>query len=98
MRMHEMEEMPQVVTLHNDVNMLADMTGGFPGQPEPEPMPIPLDVPESAIRGFDARMEAIERHAAHPVQMTPGGKPVGRNDPCPCGSGKKYKKCCGRGL
>jgi preprotein translocase subunit SecA len=26
------------------------------------------------------------------------GKKVGRNDPCPCGSGKKYKKCCGRGL
>jgi len=24
------------------------------------------------------------------------GKRVGRNDPCPCGSGKKYKKCCGR--
>lgn len=24
------------------------------------------------------------------------GKHVGRNDPCPCGSGKKYKKCCGR--
>ena len=23
------------------------------------------------------------------------GKQVGRNDPCPCGSGKKYKKCCG---
>ena len=23
---------------------------------------------------------------------------VGRNDPCPCGSGKKYKKCCGRGV
>jgi len=21
---------------------------------------------------------------------------VGRNDPCPCGSGKKFKKCCGR--
>ena len=21
-------------------------------------------------------------------------KSVGRNDPCPCGSGKKYKKCC----
>ncbi|MFC1937968.1 SEC-C metal-binding domain-containing protein, partial [Chloroflexota bacterium] len=20
---------------------------------------------------------------------------IGRNDPCPCGSGKKYKKCCG---
>jgi preprotein translocase subunit SecA len=25
-------------------------------------------------------------------------KKVGRNDPCPCGSGKKYKKCCGRGV
>ena len=23
---------------------------------------------------------------------------IGRNDPCPCGSGKKYKKCCGRGV
>ena len=23
---------------------------------------------------------------------------VGRNDPCPCGSGKKYKKCCGVGV
>ena len=34
---------------------------------------------------------------------SPGAAPapraaVGRNDPCPCGSGKKYKKCCGRGL
>ncbi len=25
------------------------------------------------------------------------GDTVGRNDPCPCGSGKKYKKCCGAG-
>lgn len=25
----------------------------------------------------------------------PSGTKVGRNDPCPCGSGKKYKKCCG---
>jgi preprotein translocase subunit SecA len=29
-----------------------------------------------------------------PVRATPR---VGRNDPCPCGSGKKYKKCCGKG-
>ena len=26
------------------------------------------------------------------------GKKTGRNDPCPCGSGKKYKNCCGSGL
>ena len=27
--------------------------------------------------------------------VTRDAKKVGRNDPCPCGSGKKYKKCCG---
>ena len=32
--------------------------------------------------------------AQHPfVRVEPK---IGRNDPCPCGSGKKYKKCCGR--
>ncbi|MBO7622282.1 MAG: SEC-C domain-containing protein [Victivallales bacterium] len=38
-------------------------------------------------------------------EMPERGKPivreepkVGRNDPCPCGSGKKYKKCCGKNL
>jgi SEC-C motif domain protein len=31
-----------------------------------------------------------------PVQVVRQGPKVGRNDPCPCGSGKKYKKCCGR--
>ncbi|PIR68331.1 preprotein translocase subunit SecA, partial [Candidatus Nomurabacteria bacterium CG10_big_fil_rev_8_21_14_0_10_35_16] len=32
------------------------------------------------------------------VQHAPvdGKDKVGRNDPCPCGSGKKYKKCCGK--
>jgi preprotein translocase subunit SecA len=29
-------------------------------------------------------------------QPVRAGKKVGRNDPCPCGSGKKFKKCCGR--
>ena len=29
-----------------------------------------------------------------PVQRK--NEKVGRNDPCPCGSGKKYKNCCGR--
>ncbi len=30
-------------------------------------------------------------------QVVRSGDKVGRNDPCPCGSGKKYKKCCGTG-
>ena len=29
-------------------------------------------------------------------EAVPVGKRVGRNDPCPCGSGKKYKHCCGK--
>lgn len=32
-------------------------------------------------------------HNAEPVRRE--GPKIGRNDPCPCGSGKKYKKCCG---
>jgi preprotein translocase subunit SecA len=28
-------------------------------------------------------------------QVVRSGDKIGRNDPCPCGSGKKYKKCCG---
>ena len=36
------------------------------------------------------------RSAGQTTQKRPGAK-VGRNDPCPCSSGKKYKKCCGQG-
>ncbi|KPK67910.1 hypothetical protein AMJ87_12680, partial [candidate division WOR_3 bacterium SM23_60] len=53
---------------------------------------------------------AVAQPAAQPGAAPPGaaqgaqpqqrpviaGKKIGRNDPCPCGSGKKYKKCCGR--
>ena len=31
-----------------------------------------------------------------PTTVVRVGEKVGRNDPCPCGSGKKYKQCCGR--
>src|SRR5713226_4378519 len=34
-----------------------------------------------------------EAEAPRPVRA---GAKIGRNDPCPCGSGKKYKKCCGK--
>jgi len=34
--------------------------------------------------------------AAKRKEAVGAGHKVGRNDPCPCGSGKKYKKCCGR--
>ncbi|MBF0569699.1 MAG: SEC-C domain-containing protein [Candidatus Omnitrophica bacterium] len=42
-----------------------------------------------------AVMAAAEHRA--PAAHQPSAQPkVGRNDPCPCGSGKKYKKCCGQ--
>jgi preprotein translocase subunit SecA len=42
-------------------------------------------------------LRALYRHN-HGRQLGPvvPTEKVGRNDPCPCGSGKKYKKCCGR--
>ncbi len=36
-----------------------------------------------------------ERQKTMPIHVD---KKIGRNDPCPCGSGKKYKNCCGKGL
>lgn len=36
----------------------------------------------------------VGREKGRPVQRE--APKVGRNDPCPCGSGQKYKKCCGR--
>jgi preprotein translocase subunit SecA len=39
--------------------------------------------------------EAAAEEPARPVQVKRAAAKVGRNDPCPCGSGKKYKKCCG---
>jgi len=35
-------------------------------------------------------------HGETPKKPVTKGEKVGRNDPCPCGSGKKYKKCCGK--
>jgi len=37
---------------------------------------------------------SVDEEARQPVQRAE--PKVGRNDPCPCGSGKKYKKCCGQ--
>jgi preprotein translocase subunit SecA len=47
-------------------------------------------------RELDAASRAGAGEAGQPTQRRTGEK-VGRNDPCPCGSGKKYKKCCGAG-
>jgi preprotein translocase subunit SecA len=48
---------------------------------------------ENPMKG--ASTQAQEKSRPQPVRVE---KKVGRNDPCPCGSGKKYKHCHGRGL
>lgn len=61
-----------------------------------------MDTPREAFDGKTPRQMTEE----NPELAMPGKvetyrreqPKVGRNDPCPCGSGKKYKKCCGRGL
>jgi preprotein translocase subunit SecA len=56
--------------------------------------------------GLDPELQKLMGQEATPAQTSTGGAPIGstgerhhekigRNDPCPCGSGKKYKKCCG---
>lgn len=45
---------------------------------------------------FDAEKKRALYLAAKKMNTVVKGKKVGRNDPCPCGSGKKYKYCCGR--
>lgn len=66
-------------------------------------------IKEDTVRGmFNVQpVEEIERkQVAHETSASSGeeeinkpvvkGKKIGRNDPCPCGSGKKYKNCCGK--
>ena len=36
----------------------------------------------------------LDAASGKPKPFVAPGSPLGRNDPCPCGSGRKYKKCC----
>ncbi|MCD6569957.1 MAG: preprotein translocase subunit SecA [Deltaproteobacteria bacterium] len=44
------------------------------------------------------KMQMGRGESTEPSTYKRQGKKIGRNDPCPCGSGKKYKYCCGRNL
>jgi preprotein translocase subunit SecA len=65
------------------------------------------EAPAEAVPAQEEAPVLNLRHKTDPAAMGDGGASaeeeaqsagakVGRNDPCPCGSGKKYKKCCGR--
>ncbi len=49
---------------------------------------------EASMNEVTAMMKDYEAKAAQPTTVQREGPKVGRNDPCPCGSGKKFKKCC----
>jgi len=49
------------------------------------------------VGGREGGGRGTRRRAPEPIAPFERDQPkVGRNDPCPCGSGKKYKKCCGK--
>jgi preprotein translocase subunit SecA len=58
--------------------------------PSAQPMQR-VQVAQPTAAGFAGAKTAVKRPAA-PIQKT---VKAGRNDPCPCGSGKKFKNCCG---
>jgi hypothetical protein len=72
----------------------------------PDPDPAPEDEPEPVSDSFSCTsppsLLAITSGLGSDVAVPDFGPPprltrapkIGRNDPCPCGSGKKYKKCC----
>ncbi|HET6462988.1 MAG TPA: SEC-C metal-binding domain-containing protein, partial [Candidatus Krumholzibacteria bacterium] len=79
------------------------ITQQAPAGPAEEPAPPPVSDPRSARprpfggpgRGATEATSAVLRDQPQKGPVIRNEKKVGRNDPCPCGSGKKYKNCCG---
>ena len=64
-----------------------DMTGFLDGINDSLVTPNPIDTMEEDTR---VSLEFDKKESRTVIV----GKKIGRNDPCPCGSGKKYKQCC----
>lgn len=52
------------------------------------------NIPESDVHRLEQQAEILRKKRVQKV-IAHNGK-IGRNEPCPCGSGKKYKRCCGQ--
>lgn len=48
----------------------------------------------TVIRAGNAEIQANMESVVLPKEPLVRSEKIGRNDPCPCGSGKKFKKCC----
>ena len=86
----------RVVTNAAEVAGADAPTDDAPAAANPSAAPVRTVADVFASMMSTAGRNAMSRTAA--VAPHENGKPIGRNDPCPCGSGKKYKKCCGRSL
>ena len=51
---------------------------------------------QSGFMSGKERNSIKEQLGSHPVELLTSAKKINRNAPCNCGSGVKYKKCCGR--
>lgn len=60
--------------------------------------PTPPRIIRKEDNQSDKKKEQQKKETQNSPKPTISSVKVGRNDPCPCGSGKKYKKCCGRNL
>ncbi len=60
----------------------------------PPEMPAPRRVVEARESRGESPLELTPRRTSAPVSRPAASQKIGRNDPCYCGSGKKYKKCC----
>lgn len=56
---------------------------------------VDMNSPAAMRKWAKANQKKIREQEYGTVKPIVKGKEPGRNDPCPCGSGKKYKKCCG---
>lgn len=56
---------------------------------------VDLNSPRAMKKWAKEHEKELKQEQQGKVETVVKGKEPGRNDPCPCGSGKKYKKCCG---
>ena len=93
----------QVGVIYNPLDLLNLFKRDF------MPMNLMCEQAEMSERGIYDRTKALFEYFNFPFDAEPpapvsympppsarGTTKIGRNDPCPCGSGKKYKKCCGK--
>ncbi|MBQ9694652.1 MAG: SEC-C domain-containing protein, partial [Kiritimatiellae bacterium] len=74
----------------------ASFTVTVPGFAKPAPEARPQEPQPHGDGSLETLMESLNAKA-EPIAPVKAATPkVGRNEPCPCGSGKKYKNCCGR--